>query len=225
MVSSDWWTTDYVSDRYLTPMSQLEGEYPGVVFVYMTSPSPYPDRFTIMRDDANIKANNSFVRSYCIANNKVLYDFGDIEHYNPDGSFFEFAADSCDYYASATGPLLGNWATEWQNSHVLGVDWYQSDIQYSTHSTCNTNLKAYAAWSVFAQIADRMSGNRPPVAANDTYTTSEDTALCGGRAGRAGQRHRPRRGPSHGGPGGPAKPRQSDAEHGWLVHVYPGGEL
>ena len=45
-----------------------------------------------------------------VANAKVLYDFADIESYDPDGTYYEFPHDNCDYYASATGPRLGNWA-------------------------------------------------------------------------------------------------------------------
>ena len=71
-------------------------------------------------DDANNKAANQVIRDYCQANSKVLYDFADIESYDPDGTFFEFPSDNCDYY-SPNGVLLGNWASEWQAAHTENV--------------------------------------------------------------------------------------------------------
>lgn len=91
------------------------------------------------------------IRDYCIANNKVLYDFADIERYNPDGDYFEFVNDNCDYYDSAGGTNLGNWATEWQNSHTEGVDWWASGAAHSQH--LNGNRKGYAAWWLWARLA------------------------------------------------------------------------
>ena len=72
-----------LDSEYLSPMSQLEAEYPGVRFVYMTG---HVDHW----DDANNKAANQMIRDYCTNNNKVLYDFADIESFDPAGTFYEF---------------------------------------------------------------------------------------------------------------------------------------
>jgi hypothetical protein len=130
--------------EYLIPMSQLESDYPGVTFVYMTGPMDYDW-------DEKIKLGNQVIRDYCVANNKVLFDFGDIECYDPDGTYYEFPDDNCDYYATVEGPLLGNWGVEWQNTHTEGVDWYLSDAPHS--EPVNGNRKAYAAWWLFAKLA------------------------------------------------------------------------
>ena len=149
---NEWWSPEYLMDRYLEPMTQLGSEYPDVTFVYTTSPAPYDSRFGY---DAHIKQFDQSIRDYCIANNKVLYDFGALEHYDPNGTYFEFVADTCNYYESATGPLLGNWATEWQDSHTEGVDWYDC---LSAHSQpLDANQKAYAAWALWTDIAVRRS--------------------------------------------------------------------
>jgi hypothetical protein len=130
-------------DQYITPMSELELDYPDVTFVYMTG---HVDHW----DDANNKAANQIIRDYCEANGKVLYDFADIECHDPDGRYYAFPNDNCDYYASLTGVRLGNWATEWQNTHTLGVDWF---LCTSAHSQpLNANQKAYAAWWLFARL-------------------------------------------------------------------------
>lgn len=129
---------------YLDKMNELEQQYPNVKFVYMTGHSD-------IWNDATVKASNQQIRDYCIANNKILYDFYDIERYNPDGTFFEFTNDDCGYYDAAGGTQLGNWATEWQNSHTEGVDWY--DCSPAHTMALNGNLKAYAAWWMWCRIA------------------------------------------------------------------------
>ena len=124
-------------------MSELEADYPGVTFVYMTG---HVNHWA----DANNKAANQIIRNYCRAYDKVLYDFADIESHDPDGIYYAFPSDTCDYYASRTGALLGNWAKEWQASHEINVDWYSCSSAHS--EPLNANQKAYAAWWLFARL-------------------------------------------------------------------------
>lgn len=125
---------------YLTLMSGLERDYPGVSFVYMTGHSDGSGL------TGNLHIRNQQIRDYCEANHKILYDFEDIESYDPDGTYFgdRNVTDSCDYSG-------GNWATEWQDSHTQGVDWYNCDSAHS--QPLNANLKAYAAWWLWARLA------------------------------------------------------------------------
>ena len=132
-----------LNSEYLEPMTQLESDYPGITFIYMTGHAD-------INDDEDNKAANQIIRDYCSENNKVLFDFNDIECYDPDGTYYEFVNDNCDYYSSE-GTLLGNWATEWQNSHTAGVDWYTCGAQHS--QPLNANQKAYAAWWMWACLA------------------------------------------------------------------------
>ncbi len=129
--------------EYLDPMSQLEKDYPHVTFVYMTGHVDHSD-------DANNKAANQVIRDYCKAYGKVLYDFADIESFDPDGVYYPFPNDSCEYFASRTGASLGNWARQWQSSHTVNVDWYSCDSAHS--EPLNANMKAYAAWWLFARL-------------------------------------------------------------------------
>ncbi len=127
-------------DTYLAPMTQLETEYPDVTFVYMTG---HADGSGLQ---GNLHQRNQQIRSYCQQNGKVLYDFYDIECYDPDGVYYgdQNVDDQCNYNG-------GNWAIEWQNSHTQGVDWYQCG---SAHShPLNANQKAYAAWWLWARLA------------------------------------------------------------------------
>jgi len=127
-------------ETYLDLMSELEEDYPNVRFVYMTG-------HTNGRGlTGNLHLRNQQIRDYCEAHNKILFDFEDIESYDPDGKYFgdKNVTDSCAY----TG---GNWAIEWQNSHTQGVDWYDCPSAHS--EPLNANLKAYAAWWLFARLA------------------------------------------------------------------------
>lgn len=137
------YTEQDMIDKYLLPMTQLEVDYPEVTFVYMTGHLNYGAM-------VNTNERNQQIRDYCLANDKVLYDFAHLESYDPDGTWFEFATDSCDYW-DASGTLIGNWAIEWQDSHIQDVDWYSCSSAHS--QPLNANQKAYAAWWLWARLA------------------------------------------------------------------------
>jgi hypothetical protein len=136
-------TQKQMIDQYLTPMSQLEKAYPQVRFVYMTG------HLNIGRH-VNTKARNDQIRAFCKAQGKILFDFADIESWNPDGVFYPYADDAC-YYYDAQKKRLGNWAIEWQNSHKKGVDWYSCTSAHS--QPLNANRKAFAAWWLWTRLA------------------------------------------------------------------------
>lgn len=127
-------------DLYLDLMSDLEVDYPDVMFVYMTGHTNGTGL------EGNLHQRNLQIRDFCEENGKILYDFEDIESYNPDGEYFGdlYVTDSCDYNG-------GNWAIEWQDSHTEGVDWYSCSSAHS--QPLNANLKAYAAWWLWARLA------------------------------------------------------------------------
>ena len=134
-------------DMYLAPMTQLESDYPNVKFVYMTGHADGSG------ESGNLHIRNQQIRDYCIANNKILYDFYDIECYDPDGNYFgdKLVKDNCDYDSNGDGTRDANWAKEWQNSHTEGVDWYNCSSAHS--EPLNANRKAYAAWWLWAKLA------------------------------------------------------------------------
>ncbi len=146
-------------DLYLDLMSGLEQDFPGVRFVYMTG---HLDGTGLT---GNLHLRNEQIRNFCKTNNKLLYDFADIESYDPDGNYFgdRKATDGCNYDHDGDGsteasgdpalPAGGdkNWAVEWQNDHLPGVDWYNTPVSHS--QPLNGNLKAYTAWHLFARIA------------------------------------------------------------------------
>ena len=131
---------DFGSNSSIGVMTGLEEDFPGVSFVYMTG---HTDGSGLT---GNLHVRNQQIRDYCKANDKLLYDFEDIESYDPDGTYFgdRNVTDGCAYNG-------GNWATEWQNSHTRGVDWYNCDSAHS--EPLNANLKANAAWWLWARLA------------------------------------------------------------------------
>lgn len=124
---------------YLNLMSQLETEFPDVKFVYMTG---HLDGTGV---NGNLNTRNDQIRAYVRANNRILFDFADIESYDPDGNYYLNlgADDACNYNG-------GNWATDWQNAHTKGVDWYQCSAAHT--QPLNANMKAYAAWWLYARL-------------------------------------------------------------------------
>jgi hypothetical protein len=152
---------------YLNSMNKLETDYPQVKFVYMTG---HLDGTTTTD---NLYLRNEQIRQYCRDNNKILFDFADIESFDPDGiDYREKMADgACNYDKDGDGELetIGpnantdyqvlpdtlagdaNWAIDWQKTHSTKSEWY--DCYAPRTQPLNANLKAYAAWWLWARLA------------------------------------------------------------------------
>lgn len=133
---------------YLDAMSSLEREFPRVKFVYMTGHLDGTGR------NGNLHQRNEQIRAYCRTHNKILYDFADIESYDPDGNtnyMALMANDECWYDPSGGTNRNQNWATIWQSNHREHIDWYSVSTAHS--QSLNGNLKAYAAWWLWARLA------------------------------------------------------------------------
>ncbi len=151
--------TEEEINTYLNLMAGLEEDFPDVTFVYMTG---HLDGSGLT---GNLHLRNEQIREYCKTNKKFLFDFADIEAYDPDGVYYgnKFPDDGCNYDFDGDGttessgdPSLPeggdkNWAIEWQNSHTQGTDWFSCGAQHT--QPLNANMKAYAAWYLWARIA------------------------------------------------------------------------
>lgn len=138
-------STEYVQN-YLDQMQALEGEFTHVRFVYMTG------HLDGTGEEGILARNNNQIREFCKQNNKILFDFADIESYNPDGTYFgdKYANDMCEYDSNGDKKPDKNWAKEWQESHTKGVDWYECKSEHS--EPVNANMKAYAFWWLAARL-------------------------------------------------------------------------
>ncbi len=136
-------------ETYLSLMNALEEDYPSVYFVYMTG---HLDGSGV---DGNLNQRNEQIRAFCRENGKILYDFADIESYDPDGNYYldKMANDNCDYDSDGNGSRDANWAEEWQDAHP--GEWYSCSAAHS--KALNGNRKAYAAWNLWAGIAELLN--------------------------------------------------------------------
>jgi len=121
-------------DIYLNQMSQLEKEYPHINFIYMTghlnSGSGYPDGNTYLR--------NQQIRNYVKNNNKILFDFADIESWDPNGNDYRNNTDSCE------------WCNDWCDVNSTQCQ----NLPSCTHSHgFNCIQKGKAFWVMAAMLA------------------------------------------------------------------------
>jgi hypothetical protein len=145
-------------NAYLNAMSSLELSYPDVKFVYMTG---HLDGTGI---SGNLNLMNNMIRNYCIANDKILFDFADIESYAPGNAqnYMEWCAlDGLNYDSVCNDPWSGpNWGYEWASANPghqyvtdlnACVDCQHSDIP--SEAKLNCILKGNAFWWLMAAMA------------------------------------------------------------------------
>jgi len=83
--------TEIGVNAYLDAYNQLEIDYPGVTFVYMTG------HLDGTGPDGNLYYINNIIRDYCQTNSRILFDFADIESYDPDGVYYPDETDACGW--------------------------------------------------------------------------------------------------------------------------------
>ncbi|HPR65352.1 MAG TPA: SGNH/GDSL hydrolase family protein [Thermoanaerobaculia bacterium] len=125
---------------YLAAMNQLEQEFPSMRFIYMTG------HLDGSGTDGLLNQLNDIIRQYCRDHNKVLFDFADIESYDPDGNAYldRWADDGC-YYDG------GNWAEEWCAVHPNSELCAYCDCAHSHPLNCNQKSRAF--WWMMARLA------------------------------------------------------------------------
>jgi len=122
--------------RYLDNLNTLESEFPTMRFIYMTG---HTDGTDTPSTPATLKYNNDLIRQYVVNNNKVLFDFADIESYDPDGNYYPNTSDDC------------SWCTTWCNNHPNDCTNLTSSCAHSHPYNCK--LKAKAFWYMMARLA------------------------------------------------------------------------
>jgi hypothetical protein len=114
---------------YLNAASNLEADFPGVIFIYMTG---HLDGSGVA---GNLYLRNNQIRTYVSQHNKVLFDFADIESYAPDGTYYPDGADDCA------------WCAAWCATHSC------PDCGSCAHSHCfNCYRKGQSFWWLLAKL-------------------------------------------------------------------------
>ncbi|GEM_PF-2246840 len=140
----------------------------------------HPVTFVFMTAHANgggendsSDTQNKLIRDHVTANERILFDFSDIENYDPDDNYYldKDLDDSLYYDGNGDGSTESNWATEYlsahdgeeldQLTHGEGVAGYNG-VNSCAHSPgggetadakLNCVLKGRAVWYLFARLA------------------------------------------------------------------------
>ena len=123
-------TSADIADAYLANMARLERDFPDVTFIYMTG------HLDGSGDAGNLRTRNRQIREYAIANNKILFDFEDIESWDPGGQYYADESDAC------------GWCSAWCAAHTCPA------CGSCAHSQCfNCYNKGKAFWFMMARLA------------------------------------------------------------------------
>ena len=156
-----------IAVNYLPGMESLIGEYGPegskigsdegqrelpVTFIFMTGHANKNDN----TGEGNPKEQAAIIIDYCTANSQFCLDYYTIDTHTMDDIYYEDTGDNGD-----SDTYGGNFYIDWQNSHSLGVDYYENkrfpggDVVYGEHNTqhITANRKAYAMWWILARIA------------------------------------------------------------------------
>jgi hypothetical protein len=128
--------SDEAIQNYNQVMDQFESEYPGMRFIYYTG---HTDGST-PESGSNLWRHNDMVRQYVRDHGKVLFDFADIESYDPDGNLHPTVSDACE------------WCSGWCAAHPGSFECQSLPSCAHTHGLQCT-LKGQAFWQLMARLA------------------------------------------------------------------------
>jgi hypothetical protein len=122
--------------NYLDTLAQLQAHYPQVRFIFFTG---HTDGST---PGSRLWRNNDRVRQYVQQNGGVLFDFADIESYDPDGNF----------YPNMNGTNSCEWCDDWCAAHPDSFA-CQSRPGCAHTDGLQCTLKGQAFWWLLARLA------------------------------------------------------------------------
>jgi hypothetical protein len=126
---------DTTVQRYLDNLNTLETEYATMRFILMTG---HTDGSDAPNTPGTLKYNNNLVRQYVSGHNKVLFDFADIESYDPAGNYYATTSDNCA------------WCSTWCSNHPSDCENLTGSCAHSHPYNCK--LKAKAFWYMMARL-------------------------------------------------------------------------
>ena len=126
---------------YLNTMAQFESNHPGMRFIYYTGHTDGSGA------GEPLWRHNDMVRQYVQQNNKVLFDFADIETYQPDG-----VGPFLNHDGTIEEPGYCEWCANWCSMHSANFECQSLPGCAHTHGLACT-LKGQAFWWLMARLA------------------------------------------------------------------------
>jgi hypothetical protein len=117
---------------YINKLKNLDNQYADVDMIYFTGHTDPGARATLNR-------NNNKVRDYVIAYGGILFDFNDIESFDPTGRYYPATTDAC------------TWCNTWCNTHPTDCQDLPTDCAHSHGFNCK--VKGEAFWWMTARMA------------------------------------------------------------------------
>jgi hypothetical protein len=124
--------TEGEAQAYLDSLGRLESEHPDVVFIYVTGNAQATGA-----EGYNRHLRNEQIRRFCIDNNKILYDFADLDCWWLNPATFEW--EHASY-------LFEEQAVPIQHPHFNG-----DESGHTTFESCEQ--KGTAVWWMLARLA------------------------------------------------------------------------
>jgi hypothetical protein len=145
-VSAFCWCTQleyYSSDDlqiYFDSLAALESYFPNVTFIYFTCNAQKNNVFGYTRH-----LNNEIIRQYCKDNDKVLYDFADLDcWYNGEMNYYIYNNDTVPLQHDAFGGDSCGHVNELSNIiKAKAVWWMMARLRGWDHTSVPINLKLY----------------------------------------------------------------------------------
>ncbi len=163
-----------VAGNYLAGMDSLISEYGNGGTKIGSNPGQRinPVTFVFMTGHANAGSNvgeglpknqAELITGHCISKKQFCLDYYSIDTHDMDDNYWEDAGDNgnSSSYAGSIGDGSDNFYEDWQNSHNLGVHYFENKTnpggpaEFGAHNTqhITANRKACAMWWILARIA------------------------------------------------------------------------
>lgn len=132
-------------EDYLSKMDKLREDYPNVTFVYMTG------HLDGSESDGNLHERNEQIRQHVRDTDGILFDFADVERYDPDGIDYLNLGAGID----TNGCLYdgGNWCTTWCSENTCPDYFGTGDYSCAHSNGLNCFMKGKAFWWMMAKLA------------------------------------------------------------------------
>ena len=141
------------TQAYLDAMTGLEEANPHIIFVYMTNNAQATGA-----QGYNRWLRNEQIRQYCIENDKVLFDFADLDSWsNGENSTYEYTVEDVTYDIPVEHP-----------------DFNGNEAGHTTYSSCEQKGRAF--WWLMAMLAGWNAPATTPTSTTTAITTSTTTS-------------------------------------------------